>query len=98
MEPSPSKFAPMFSSSAFESWPLVFLGALVFAALFGIAAFMGDALLVESLTRPGQTVFGLGLGAFAGYVGVAVLIRLEEREGWARRRPTRSSRNRSDHL
>ncbi|MEX0599884.1 MAG: hypothetical protein WD021_08365 [Rhodothermales bacterium] len=70
----------MFTSRAFASWPLIILGALVFATLFGTATFMGDALLVESLVRPGRAVVGLGLAAFAGYIGVALLIRFETRD------------------
>lgn len=69
----------MFTSRAFESWPVILLGALVFATLFGVAAFMGDALLVESLVHPGRTAAGLGIGAFTGYIGVAMLIRFETR-------------------
>lgn len=68
----------MFTSTAFSSWPAVILGASVFATLFGIATFMGDALLVESLTEPGRTSLGLAAGAFVGYVGVAYLIRRED--------------------
>lgn len=70
----------MFTSRAFESWSIILLGALVFASLFGIAAFMGDALLVESLVEPGRTATGLGMAAFAGYIGVALLIRFETRD------------------
>jgi len=70
---------PMFTGSAFESWPMIFVGALIFATLFWIAAFMGDALLVESLVHPGRTAVGLGGAAFAGYIGVALIIRLERR-------------------
>lgn len=69
----------MFTGSAFESWPVIVLGAVVFASLFGIAALMGDALLVESLVHPGRTATGLGVAAFAGYIGVALIIRFESR-------------------
>lgn len=69
----------MFTGTAFESWPIILLGALIFASLFGIAAFMGDALLVESIVRPGRTAVGLGVAAFAGYIGVALIIRFESR-------------------
>lgn len=67
----------MFTSTAFSSWPVIIVGALSFAALFGIAAFMGEALLVESMTHPGRTAVGLGVFAFGGYVGVAARIRFE---------------------
>lgn len=69
----------MFTGSAFESWSTIIACALVFATLFWIAAFMGDALLVESLVYPGRTAAALGAAAFVGYIGVALIIRLEGR-------------------
>lgn len=68
----------MFSNRAFESWPLVVIGALLFGSLFTLVAMMTD-LVFHGAFRPSSSAVALGLSAFVGYVGVATILRREEK-------------------
>ncbi|PSQ70476.1 MAG: ABC transporter permease [Bacteroidetes bacterium QH_9_67_14] len=67
----------MFDSRAFRSWPLILAGALGFGALFALVILLADALF-EGGFRLSRRVLVFGGGAFAGYVGAAWLVRLED--------------------
>ncbi|MEX0746760.1 MAG: ABC transporter permease [Rhodothermales bacterium] len=69
----------MFDSQAFRTWPLIVLGAISFAVLFGSAFAMGEALFDGSF-QVTRTVVGLGAAAFVGYIGVALIVRYEEED------------------
>ena len=64
----------MFDDRAFDSWPLILGGAMVFALLFGVLTLLAEGLFgYTDLWTP--TVLGIAGLAFAGYIGVAALIR-----------------------
>lgn len=67
----------MFNARAFASWGLVFLGACSFALLFATLIAAAD-LVLDGFVHMNWRIFGFGLGAFLGYVGVAYLVREEE--------------------
>lgn len=69
----------MFSNRAFESWPLVVVGALLFGSLFMLVAMMAD-LVFYGVFRPSSGAIALGLSAFVGYIGVATALRHEEEQ------------------
>lgn len=48
--------------------------------MFGLLVTMGEALLVGQV-QTSHVPFGIGAGAFFGYVSVAAIVRREEREG-----------------
>ncbi|WP_456430003.1 hypothetical protein [Rhodocaloribacter sp.] len=64
----------MFDDRAFRTWPLIFAGALMFGALFGFAAVLAD-LLFDGVLHVTPHTAAFALLAFAGYVGVAAIIR-----------------------
>ncbi|MFQ5569639.1 MAG: hypothetical protein ACE5G0_08180 [Rhodothermales bacterium] len=64
----------MFDDQAFYSWPLILVGALLFAGLFSGLALMTE-FLFEGMFRLTPGVVGFGTAAFLGYVGAAVLLR-----------------------
>lgn len=63
----------MFSEKVFHSWPAILLGACGFAVLFTVAALLGE-MLFDGTLRVTRGVVGIGLGAFVGYVVVALLL------------------------
>lgn len=67
----------MFDSEAFHSWPHIILGASIFAVLFGLMTAMGEALF-DGYFRPSRVSLGLAVGAFIGYLGVALLVRHQD--------------------
>ncbi len=67
----------MFDGQAFHSWSHIFLGAAVFAILFGVMTAMGEALF-DGYFRPSRVSLALAAGAFIGYLCVALLVRYEE--------------------
>ncbi len=64
----------MFGNLAFSSWPLIIVGASIFAGMFMLVMLMANMVLEEML-RPSTDIAGLGLVAFIGYVAVAVYLR-----------------------
>jgi len=64
----------MFDERAFQTWPIVVLGAVVFGLLFALTMTLGELVLGGpfEITR-GVVLFGLV--AAVGYIGVAVFIR-----------------------
>ncbi len=70
----------MFTQRAFGSWLSVLAGAALFALLFALAALMTEFVL-EGTPRVSRWVVVFGIAAFAGYVGVAVLLRMERAPG-----------------
>ena len=66
----------MFEKDAFESWPLVFTGAAVLAGLFVVVLLLGQYVSGGRVRLTGAVV-GVGVAAFLGYVGVALLLRHE---------------------
>lgn len=72
----------MFDSRAFRSWPRVFTGALGFGTLCALVMLLADALF-DGGFRLSRRVGIFGLVAFAGYLGAAWLVRLDD----TRRRP-----------
>lgn len=68
----------MFDERAFLSWPSVIAGAVLFAALFALATLMGE-LVFEGTFRVTRSVVGFAVAAFAGYLGVMLLLRHGDR-------------------
>lgn len=66
----------MFNQRAFDSWPSIVAGGVLFALLFALAAVMTEFVL-DGAPRVSRWVIAFGAAAFAGYVGVAVLLRME---------------------
>lgn len=66
----------MFTARAFDSWLGVVAGGALFGLLFGLTALMTEFVL-EGTPRVSRWVVVFGLTAFAGYVGVAALLRME---------------------
>ena len=66
----------MFTERAFTTWPLVLVGATIFALLFGLVAMMADGLF-DGVLRLNRSVLAFGSLAFAGYVLVAAMLRSE---------------------
>ena len=64
----------MFESHGFHSWLHVFVGACVFALMFGFMVASGEALF-DGHVQPSRHSVGLSAVAFLGYIGVAVLVR-----------------------
>lgn len=64
----------MFGNHAFQSWAVIFVGAVFFAMLFMMLGMMTE-LLFEGAFRMTPGVLGFGLAAFVGYVGVAIVLR-----------------------
>ena len=64
----------MFDSRAFRSWPHILLGGLGFGGLFALVLMLVDALFEGGLHLTRRAVV-FGAGAFAGYVGMALLVR-----------------------
>ena len=70
----------MFDDQAFQSWPLIFVGASVFAGLFAFLALMTEVIF-EGTPEVTRSVVGFGVLAFVGYVGTAALVRRHPRSG-----------------
>jgi len=68
----------MFETGAFDSWPLVILGATCFAVLFAGVGMMTE-FFFDGQFHVTKHVFGLSLFAFAGYILVAYQLRQESR-------------------
>lgn len=68
----------MFDGTAFRTWPHIFIGASVFAFLFGVLVTMGEALLIGQV-QTSHVAYGMGASAFFGYVSVAAIVRREDR-------------------
>jgi hypothetical protein len=68
----------MFDSRAFRSWPRIVGGGLGFGALFALVVLLADALF-DGGFRFSRRVAAFGAGAFAGYVGIALLVRRHAR-------------------
>ncbi len=64
----------MFGNRAFNSWPLVFIGAALFSGFFMVLLLMTDAVMEESVGSI-SSVLSFGAVAFVGYVGVAFILR-----------------------
>ncbi|MDX1546243.1 MAG: hypothetical protein R3247_04610 [Rhodothermales bacterium] len=64
----------MFDDQAFRTWPLILLGAAVFAGCFALLALMTEWLFEGVLTVT-SSVVGFGVTAFVGYVGTAMILR-----------------------
>ena len=64
----------MFGDQAFHSWPVILVGATAFSGLFALLALMTE-LLFEGALLVTPAVVGFGVAAFAGYVGMAFLLR-----------------------
>lgn len=64
----------MFDDQAFQSWPVIVAGALLFAGLFTLLALMIE-LVFEGAFRVTPTVLGFGIAAFFGYIGTVLLLR-----------------------
>ena len=69
----------MFGNRAFNSWPLVFIGAALFSGFFMILLLMTDAVLEEPVGSL-SSVLSFGAVAFIGYVGVAFILRQDTAE------------------
>ena len=64
----------MFGDQAFHTWPIILVGAVLFAALFALLAMMMELVFGgEFQMTPG--VAGFGVMAFLGYVGTAVILK-----------------------
>ena len=68
----------MFDSTAFNSWPAIVLGALVFGILFGAVGMLSDFLFTGDL-RITRFAAGFAGCAFVGYLVVTALARRSER-------------------
>ena len=68
----------MFGNHAFQSWAVIFVGAVMFAMLFMILAMMTE-LVFEGAFQMTPGVMAFGLAAFAGYVGAAMVLRRDDR-------------------
>ena len=64
----------MFNDEAFQSWPTILAGALLFASLFVLLALMIE-LIFEGAFRVTSTVVGFGIAAFFGYIGTVLIVR-----------------------
>ena len=64
----------MFDEQAFLTWPLILVGAALFAGMFMLLALMAE-LLLDGAFRMTPGVVGFGVAAFIGYVGTAVILR-----------------------
>jgi len=64
----------MFDERAFQTWPMVVLGAGVFGLLFAFVMMMGDLVFGDPFEVTREVVF-FGLAASAGYMAVATFIR-----------------------
>ncbi|MEZ4700635.1 MAG: hypothetical protein R2834_09930 [Rhodothermales bacterium] len=64
----------MFDSSAFDSWPTVLSGALVFGLLFGVVGLLSD-FLFSGAWQVTRFAAGFAGSAFVGYIVVSLLIR-----------------------
>ena len=71
----------MFGEDAFRSWVHVLTGALAFALLFALLGAMTELVLLGADLRVTSGVFMLGVLAFVGYLGAAVLGRREPPDG-----------------
>ena len=67
----------MFDNHAFHSWPIILVGATVFAGLFALLALMTEVLF-EGVAEVTPAVVGFGVVAFAGYVGTALILRRDD--------------------
>lgn len=65
----------MFNSEIFSSWAAILIGALFFAALFGLLGSMIELVQDGSMQLNRQTL-KLGWLAFIGYLCVALTIRV----------------------
>lgn len=70
----------MFDDHAFQSWPLIVGGALLFGGLFGVVALLSEVVF-EGAPRLTANVVGLSLAAFIGYLGTAFILRQDSGEG-----------------
>jgi hypothetical protein len=69
----------MFDARAFQSWPLVLAGAVVFASLFAGLGLMTEVVF-DGRAHLTRATVGLGGGAFLGYLAIALVIRRENAE------------------
>lgn len=67
----------MFGNDLFRSWPAVLAGAGCFGLFYGMIILMSDRLLFD-IAGVSHAVLGVGLLSFAGYIGVAMLIRTRD--------------------
>lgn len=63
----------MFGEEAFRSWMHVLMGALTFALLFALLAAMAELVLLEADLRLSSGALMIGVLAFVGYLGAAIL-------------------------
>ncbi len=70
----------MFDDQAFQSWPAIVAGALLFASLFALLALMVE-LIFEGAFRVTPTVVGFALAAFFGYIGTVMILRHDGSSG-----------------
>lgn len=70
----------MFDDQAFQSWPIILVGAALFAGLFALLALLTEVIF-EGAPEVTGSVVGFGGAAFLGYVGTAVLARRYPRSG-----------------
>lgn len=64
----------MFNLRAFESWPLIVLGAATISTLFMIIMLMVEQVF-EGEMRMTRPVVAIGIAAFIGYIGTALIVR-----------------------
>lgn len=69
----------MFDERAFQTWPLILVGAVMFSALFTLLALMAE-LLFEGTLQMTSTVVGFGVASFTGYIGTAAILRKGSKE------------------
>lgn len=68
----------MIEDDALFTWPGALVGAALLAALFMLAALMGE-LVTEGSFRFSRSVVTFGLAAFVGYLAVAALLSRDRR-------------------
>jgi hypothetical protein len=61
----------MFDDQAFQSWPAILAGAVLFGGLFGLVALLAEVVYGEPF-RITPIVVILSAAAFVGYIGVAL--------------------------
>jgi hypothetical protein len=71
----------MFSNDLFRSWLFILVGGTCFAAIFGVILMMSEVFFFEA-TAVSPAVKGIVVLSFAGYVGLAWLIRSDGRDGF----------------
>ena len=67
----------MFNLRAFQSWPLIIIGAATISTLFMVIMLMAEQMF-EGRMRMTRAVVGIGVAAFLGYVATALLVRRQQ--------------------